>query len=182
MPIRGTLQRVRAASQGLLQLSSQRGINIPPGLSGCCQYPRGDFRRAHLKGATTAFEESFYPPRQNYKIKLRSSGSVEEDEERQWMNAVPVFPLTLFVGTAFKPTVKNELQLQSHDIPLYWQRWVFLKANNALELAHALSDCFVLGRLEKIKTVKSSSVSPNDFLCSYINILLFSLLEHRHFI
>lgn len=43
--IRGTFQRVLAASQGLLQLSSQKGINIPAGLSGYCQCPRVDFRR-----------------------------------------------------------------------------------------------------------------------------------------
>lgn len=59
VPIRGSFQRVGAASQGLLQLSSQKGINIPPGLSGCCQYPRGDFRRVHLKGATAALWRRF---------------------------------------------------------------------------------------------------------------------------
>lgn len=32
--IRRTFQRIPVASQGLLQLSSRKGINIPPGLSG----------------------------------------------------------------------------------------------------------------------------------------------------
>lgn len=59
--IRRTFQRTPVASQGLLQLSSRKGINIPPGLSGNCQNPRVDFRRAHLKRATAGFEESFYP-------------------------------------------------------------------------------------------------------------------------
>lgn len=59
--IRGTFQRVPAASQGLLQFSSQKGINMPSGLSGYCQYPRADFRRAHLKKGLQMAGESSYP-------------------------------------------------------------------------------------------------------------------------
>lgn len=80
-PFKGSLQH-----QGLLQLSSQKGINIPSGLSGYCQYPRGDFKRAHLKrGYNWLWREVpiLLTERQN---KLRSSGAVEEDEECYWMN------------------------------------------------------------------------------------------------
>lgn len=59
--IRGTFQRVSTASQGLLQLSSKEDINIPLGLSGYCQYPRADFRRAHLKRGYNWLWSNSYP-------------------------------------------------------------------------------------------------------------------------